>query len=82
MISRNVERVEIVVFRFDFRSVEHREAQRYEQLFDFALHLRHGMQTAGAHAGGGRCKVQPLGFKARVQRRRLQRRFTSLDLRF
>ena len=46
MVGRDVEGVEVVVFVFHFGTVEDRESQRAEQLFELALDARDGMQMA------------------------------------
>ena len=50
----NVQRVEIVIFGFHLGAVEHGEAQRDEQVLDFPLDLRDGMQVA---RGAGRARA-------------------------
>ena len=66
----NIERVEVVVFGLDLGTVQDREAQRDEQLFELPLHLRDRMQASRANAGRGRGEVDPFRFEARVERRR------------
>ena len=68
MVGRNVERVEVVIFGLHFGAVEHREPERGEQIFDFALDLRDGMQAAAARAGRGQREIEPFGVEARAQR--------------
>ncbi len=67
MVGGDVEGIEVIVLGFDFGSVDYGEAERGEELFEFLLDLRYGMQGAGADAGGGRGEIDPLGFKALVE---------------
>ncbi len=82
MIGGDIELVEVVLFEFDFGSIEHRESHRREKLFQFLLHLRDGMDAAGARAGRGLAQIQPFGIQARVQRLRFERAFAGVDTRF
>ena len=52
---------------FHLGAVEHGEAQRDEQLFEFALDARDGMQVAAARAGGGQREIEPFAGQAGVE---------------
>jgi len=66
MSGRNVESVKVVLLRFYFGTIEHREAERREQIFYLRLNLRDGMQAAGTNAGGRRGEIDPLRFEPSV----------------
>ena len=53
--------------------------KRQKQVFKFLLHLRDGMQTAGANAGSGSCQIDPFGFQAGVERGEFESSFAGLE---
>ena len=67
MVGGDVQRVEIVVFAFHFRPVEHRESHGDEQVFDLRLNLGDGMQRAGPRAGSWQREVHPFGVQPSSQ---------------
>ena len=69
VVGGNVEGVEVVIFGFHLGAVEHREAQREEQLFELALDARDGVQMAAARAGRGQREIEPFGVQAGAESR-------------
>ncbi len=61
-VSRDVERVEIVIFGFHFGAVQDRESERSEQILDLHLDQRDRMQAAWARARRGQREIQPFRF--------------------
>ena len=55
MLGRDVQRVEVVIFGFHFGAVQHREAERGEQVFDFVLN--DASPDAGC-PGAGRARAE------------------------
>ena len=82
MLGRNVERVEIVIFGLHFGAVQHREAERSEQVLDFVLDDGDRMQAAGPGLGRGKRQVQPFLFEAGIQRSRCKCLFSCLKRSF
>ena len=82
MLRRNIQRVEVVIFGFDFRSVEHGEAERGEKVFDFLLELRDGMQTAGPDPRRRQRHVYPFTRQAAGQRSFFEAAFLDLIFAF
>ncbi len=69
VIGRNVQSVEVVMFGLDFGPIQHREAERDEQLLEFALYARDGVQMAAARTGSRQCEVNPFGVEAGAESR-------------
>ena len=57
MVGGDVQRVEIVIFVFHFGAIQHGETERDEEVLDFGLDLRDGMQMA--RAGRARAGSDP-----------------------
>ena len=49
------------IFGFDLGAVQHREAERAEEVLDFPLDLRDGVESAGRDARGGNGEIEPFG---------------------
>src|ERR1019366_3363447 len=67
VVGRDVQGVEIVEFGFHFGAVQDGESERDEEVLEFPLDARDGMQVAAARAGRGQGEIHPLGIEARAQ---------------
>ena len=63
VVGRDVERVEVVEFRFDFGTIEHGETHGAEEILDLPLDLRDGVEAAGRDADGGDSEIHPFGIE-------------------
>ena len=59
MSGRNVQCIEVVLFCFHLRAIEHGKAERREKIFNFILKLGDRVQAAGAHAGSRQRYIDP-----------------------
>ena len=59
MRSRNIQRIEIMLFRFHFRTIKNGESERSKKVFNLFLQLRNGMKAAWPNAARGQCDVDP-----------------------
>ena len=82
MVRRDIQGVEIIVFGFDFRSIQNSKPKRGKQVFDFRLNLRYRMETAKPHTRRREGKVEPLSLQPGFQSRGRERVFFDLESAF
>ena len=82
MIGRNVQGVEVVVFGFDFGTIQHGEAERNEKVLEFPLYARDRMQVAAARTGRRQGEIDPLGVESRTQGGRVELLLPGIERRF
>ncbi len=64
MVGGDIQGIEIVLVRFDFRAIENAEAEREKEVFDFGLDLRQRVQRAWAGRRRGHGNVDPFVLQA------------------